>query len=162
MRRARHTENRIVDVVAIGATTGIAVKAWWQHFQRQSSRDKLRMVAQALHNKIANLYRQRVILGQLLISLGLDRLMARCQPTILPTGLFKGLTALTHLLGRQHIGNAQHHDLLSSPVALSARNHQLQMILNSGAALCQRRTPGPLIQPNKLSRCHWPTGWDTA
>jgi hypothetical protein len=32
------------------------------------------------------------------------------QPSILPIGLLKRLTALTHLLGRQHISNAQHHD----------------------------------------------------
>ncbi|VXB06048.1 hypothetical protein PSEUDO8BK_10390 [Pseudomonas sp. 8BK] len=122
MRRARHAENRVIDMVTVGATIAVAVEARWQHLQRQGGRDELRVVAQALHDKVADLHYQRVILRQLLVGLSLERLVTCCQPAILPAGLFEGLTAFSDLLGRQHIGNVQHHDSLSSPAASSARH----------------------------------------
>src|SRR5690606_14855783 len=83
-RRTREREDRVVDMVAVGAGAGIAVEARRQDLQRQSRGDEAADRAQAFEDGIADLQRQRIVLGQLLIRLYAGSDVARGVAAVLP------------------------------------------------------------------------------
>src|SRR5690606_40883224 len=89
MRRAGHTENRIVHMVAIGAAALIAIEAWRQNLERQRGGHEAIIAAQTLKNEVTQLAGQRIIGRKLQIGLHLCGEITRRGAAILPTRLFQ-------------------------------------------------------------------------
>lgn len=148
MRRARHAEYRIVDMVAVGATPGIAIEARRYHFQRQRGSHETRMLGQAGQDEIAQLLRQWIILSELLVGLDVHRLVPSRQPAILPVAACERGAALLQLFGIQHVGNAQHH------VRGSPGQSPLRMILKGCSTRTEARSAVATKMKTPRERCN--------
>src|SRR5690606_16755002 len=87
LRRAGYREDGIVDMVAVGAPARVAVEARRQNAQGKRGRNESGILSQGVQYEIAHLPGQRVIQGQLLIALGLDRHMSGRKAPVGPVGL---------------------------------------------------------------------------
>ncbi|MNG20809.1 hypothetical protein D3C84_1050950 [compost metagenome] len=96
-------------MVAEGAAAAVAVEQGRVHLVRQYCGHELGVVPQALQHGGTDLARQWVAFGQLLVVLGLCRLVARGCLAVGPFGLFQGLADTRCFVGREDTGNVQEH-----------------------------------------------------
>ena len=78
--------DRVVHVVAERLAAAIAVEQRRKHAQRQRRRDEQRVAAQRVEDDLAELARDRMILGQLQVVLGPRRLMPGRDAAVDPLG----------------------------------------------------------------------------
>ena len=104
-----HLAHRVVDVEAEVAAGRVAVEQRREHLVRQGGGHEQRVLPQARQHRLADLARQRIVLGQLQVVLGLRRLVAGGDPAVLPVGFLQRLADTADLVAGEHLRYVQQH-----------------------------------------------------